>query len=180
MRRKALLALTLTVPLGALAGCSSVRPFTTTAVSQAPDENFSYLGGRATRSFSNPPAAVQPAVLGAMEDLRVGAVRQWSEDATLVIEGTTADNRKAVVSLHPHADGSTRLTTRIGLFGDEPLSRALVDRVGIRLGTLPPTAIPVDPPSSPDGNPYFARDAVPNDVMLKDQADAHFKGSDAP
>jgi hypothetical protein len=72
------------------------------------------------------------------------------------------------------------VTIRIGWFGDEPLSRALMDRIGIRLGTLPPAAIPVEPPSSPAGNPFFSKNAVSDAEMLKDQADAPYSDKTVP
>ncbi|MHC5542385.1 DUF3568 family protein, partial [Singulisphaera rosea] len=76
--------------------------------------------------------------------------------------------------------GATRVSVRIGWFGDEPLSKALMDRIGVRLGTLPPTAIPTDPPSEPGSNPYFSKSAIPDSVMLRDQADAIYRDSPVP
>ena len=131
---------------------------------------YSYTAGRATQNFAYPPTTVQPAVLAAMEDLRVEAVRQINDGSTIVFEGTTADNRGASVTLRPHAIG-TRLSARVGLFGDQALSRAIMDRVGIRLGVLPPAAIPVEPPSTPASNPYFSRSAISDAEMLKDKID---------
>ena len=102
-----------------------------------------------------------------------------NEGGAIVFQGTTADNRNASVTLRPHPVGS-RLSARIGLFGDEPLSRALMDRVGVRLGERAPAAVPADIPSEPAGNPYFSRTAVPDAVLLKDQADAPYRGSSVP
>ena len=42
--------------------------------------------------------------------------------------------------------------------------------VGIRLGDLPPSAIPANPPSEPGKNPYFDRAAISDTEMLKEQA----------
>jgi hypothetical protein len=161
-------------------GCATVRPAAVAALGDRPGGGTSYLAGRATQTVAAPISTVQPAVLAALDDLRMGTIRQTSEAGTLLFETTTADNRRATVSLHPMPAGGTRITARIGLFGDEPLTRALMDRIGIRLGALPPAAIPVDPPSSPDPNPFFSRSAVPDDVMLKDKADAPYRNSDAP
>jgi Protein of unknown function (DUF3568) len=180
MRRSALLVLTLPLIWIVAAGCSSVRPFAASSVSDGASGDFAYVAGRATRTFPAPPATVQPAVLSALDDLRVGAIRRSNNGGTMVIEGTTADNRKALLTLGTQPGTGSRLTARVGIFGDEPLSRALMDRVAIRLGTLPPTAVPVDPPSSPDANPYFSRKAVPDALMLKDQADAPFRASPTP
>jgi hypothetical protein len=182
-KRRRRVALTAAALLAATAGsgCMTVQPAAVTAQNGGNGTTgFSYLGGRATQTFAPGPAAVQPAVLAAMDDLRMTAVRQTKEPGSLVLEGTTADNRRAAVTIHPQPGGATRLTTRIGLFGDEPLSRALMDRVAIRLGALPPSAIPVEPPSSPGANPFFSRSAVSDAVMLKDQADAPYRPSGIP
>lgn len=184
MRR---IALTVTALFAAAsAGCQTVNPSALSALGRSadgaapgPSGAFSYFGGRAAQSYARPPAAVHPAVVAALDDLRVGSVRQLNEGAAIIYEGTTADDRKASVTLRPHPAGS-RLTARIGLFGDEPLSRALMDRVSVRLGTLPPSAVPADPPSSPSSNPWFSRSAVPDSVMFKDQADASFRGTGMP
>jgi hypothetical protein len=112
-----------------------------------------------------------------MEDLRIQSVRQISDGGAIVFEGTTADNRRASATIRPRPRNSTLLTARIGLFGDEALSRALMDRVAIRLNALPPSAIPVDPPSTPGGNPFFSRSAVPDSQMLQGAAEAPYRSS---
>jgi hypothetical protein len=178
MRR---IALTLTAALLAAftgAGCSTMGPAALSALG-GDGSGFSYSAGRAVQHFAFAPTAVQPAVLAAMDDLRIHTVRQTNDGSAVVFEGTTADNRTASVTLRPQSGGS-RLSARIGVFGDQPLSRALMDRVGIRLGTLPPAAIPDKPPSAPASNPYFSRSAVPDSIMLKDQADAPYKGTAVP
>ena len=157
-------------------GCMTVGPVVAPAVSST---TFSYPAGRATQDFAYPIAAVQSAVAGALDDLRIHSVRSSSEGITLIYHGTTADNRRAAVSLWPN-QGMTRVAIRLGWFGDEPLSKALMDRVAIRLGALPPAAIPEDPPSAPESNPYFSRDAIPDEVMLRDQADAMYRDSPIP
>ena len=60
-----------------------------------------------------------------------------------------------MVTLRPHQT-QTRVSCRIGLFGDEPLSKALLERTGVRLGTLPPAAIPDNPRARPASNPFFS------------------------
>jgi hypothetical protein len=60
----------------------------------------------------------------------------------------------------------------VGWFGDEPLSRALLERAGVRLGSRDPEAIPAAAPSAPSHNPFFSRSAVPDAVMLRDLAES--------
>ena len=166
-------------------GCRTVNPSALGSLLDADKSRtvaggFAYGGGRAVQTLSVPTATVQPAVVAALEDLRVVKVRlSTREGGAVVYDGTTADGRKASVALRPHPAG-TRLSARFGLFGDEPLTRALMDRIGVRLGALPPAAISNEIPSAPASNPYFARDAVPDSVMLKDVAEAARRDSPVP
>ncbi len=181
MRRIALSAAALLA--AAAPGCQTVAPSALPGFSQRSSvvagSEFSYAGGRAVQTFAQPPTTVQPAVITALGDLRIEELRQTTEAGSVVFEGTTADNRKATVTLRPHPAGS-RLSVRVGLFGDQPLSRAIMDRVGVRLGALPPSAVPADAPSAPDANPYFSRAAVPDSEMLKGVAEAPYRGTVVP
>jgi hypothetical protein len=160
----------------ASAGCMTVGSVTNATLGA---QGFSYTAGRATQDFAFPPPAMQSAVTLGMEDLRIHSIRKTNDSGALIFNGTTADNRRVQVAVRPY-QAQSRLSIRIGWFGDEPLSRALMDRVGIRLGTLPPAAIPVDPPSSPEPNPYLSRDAIPDSTMLREQADAVYQDSLVP
>ncbi len=163
------------VLIGALPlGCSTVTPVAGSL--SVPPAGFSYSAGKASQDFAFPPSTVHQAALDAMGDLRIESVREIHDAGAVIFEGTTADDRRAHVTLRPN-QGKTRLTVRMGWFGDEPLSRALMDRVGVRLGALPPSAIPENPPSSPASNPFFSRDAVPDEIMLRDQAEARYHDS---
>ncbi len=110
----------------------------------------------------------------AMEDLKMTSIERGRSGAVFKISATTAENRSVLVTMRPH-QGLTRLGCRIGLFGDEPLSRALMERTGIRLGILPPAPIPEHPPTKPGSNPIFSRDAVPDEVFLRDVAEAPYR-----
>jgi len=179
MRRTALLAMALWATTSGPGCRTMVGPATLSALAQPAAGEFSYSAGRAIQSFAFAPQSVEPAASAAMDDLRIHSIRRTSEEGTVVLEGTTADNRRASVTIHPQNAG-TRVSARLGLFGDEPLSRALMDRINVRLGALPPKAVSADPPSEPGKNPWFSRTAISDEEMLKDQADAHFKGSASP
>ncbi len=177
----ALLALT-----GGL-GCQTVNPsalnfFNRNRESDGPTPVVgasSYTGGRAVQVFALPMLTVKPAVALALEDLRVENVRERVVAGAVHFEGTTTDKRRASVILRNHPVGM-RLSARIGVFGDEPLTQFLLDRVGVRLGTLPPESVPETPPSEPGRNPYFSRSAVSDAIMLRDQADAPYRGTAVP
>jgi hypothetical protein len=173
--------------LAALASaCQTVNPsvvggLARSSPSEPKTSELSYFGGRAVQTFAQPPASVQPAVVAALDDLRVHKVRQTNEGGTIVFEGTTADKRQASITLRPQAGGS-RLSARFGLFGDEALSRALMDRVAVRVGALPaePTPSAGNAPSEPGKVPYFSRTGVPDSMMFRDQAEAPYRNTAVP
>jgi hypothetical protein len=138
----------------------------------APSPRFS--AGRSMQDFRFPAGEVSAAVFEAMEDLNITVTRRDQEGPASQIEGRTADNRTVTVTLRPQKP-ITHVSCRIGWFGDEPLSRTLLQRIGVRLGVLPPEAIPERPPSQPASNPYFSRDAVSNEEMMRDFYEAPYR-----
>jgi hypothetical protein len=167
------LILALVVGLGwGLGGCKTVSPPAEgeSGMTTAPD----YSTGKAFQDFSARPAQVKSVVAEAMDDLGMTVVHRGRDGTVSQIDGRTPDQRTVTVTIRPNQQ-QTRVSCRIGWFGDEPLSMALLERVGIRLGSLPPAAISPRPPSSPASNPIFSRDAVPDEVMLRDLADAPFR-----
>jgi hypothetical protein len=64
--------------------------------------------------------------------------------------------------------------------GDEPLTRALLDRLGSRQGTMPPQPLPTGTDAesdTPRTQPILSRDAIPDAVMLQDQLHTGFMPS---
>ncbi len=135
---------------------------------------YSYSTGRGVQDFAAAPSAVNPAVEQAMEDLKMTVTHRRRDGAVSQIDGRTPDDRTVTATVRPRR-GMTQVACRIGWFGDDPLSRTLLERVGVRVGTAPPAAIPVDPPSAPASNPIFSRKAVPDSLMLRDFAEAPYR-----
>jgi hypothetical protein len=156
-------------------GCATVPPSPERLVTTG----TSYGTGRAIQDFALPAGKVGTAVTEAMTDLKMTSIQPGRDGTVYKIQCKTEDNRTVMVTLRPHQT-QTRVSCRIGMFGDEPLSRALLERTGVRLGTLPPAAIPAHVPSSPGSNPFFSRDAVPDEEMLKDVAEAPYRDRVVP
>ena len=159
-----------------VAGCMTVSPVAGPA-QVAP--GFEYSVGQATQVFAATPPTVETALRSAMDDLRIRPSPSHHDVGSVSVEGTTADHRHVVVTLEP-TPGSTRVKTRIGWFGDQPLSRALMDRLVIRLGVQPPSTVMVEPSTAPASNPHSSRDVVPDSTMLRNQIDAGFRDSPVP
>jgi Protein of unknown function (DUF3568) len=175
--RKVVLGSAVVVALG-LAGCQTVGITGNTALATA---GFSYQAGTASQSFPFAATQVQPALLEAMADLKMTSVRQTQEGKATSYHGLTADGRRVSVTVSrvPGAaagaieavETQSVLTARVGWLGDEPLSRALMDRVGIRMGSMPAAAIPSDPPSSPEKGTFFGgRETLPPSVRRMNDA----------
>ena len=114
---------------------------------EQPAPTASYSTGRATQDFPFPSGRVAVAVIEAMEDLSITVTRRDRDGLVSQIDGRTPDNRTVTVTLRPQKP-ITHVSCRVGWFGDEPLSRTVLRRVAIRLGTLPPEAIPDEVPSA--------------------------------
>jgi Protein of unknown function (DUF3568) len=160
-------------------GCATMGSIGSPRAIPADDEgpsgtSYSYSAGRGIQDFGAAPSAVKPAVYEAMEDLNMTVTRRRRDGAVAQVDGRTPDDRAVTVTVRPR-QGMTQVSCRIGWFGDDPLSRTLLERVGVRLGTAPPAAIPDHPPSAPASNPIFSRDAVPDSLMLRDFAEAPYR-----
>lgn len=159
-------------------GCATVaRPRPERQVANA--VGITYSGGRAMQDLSLPQTKVGAAVTEAMTDLRMTAIEPGRDGAVYKISAKTEDNRSVMVTLRPNK-AQTRMSCRIGLFGDELLAKALLERTGIRLGILPPAPIPDHIPSSPGSNPFFSKSAVPDEEMLRDVAEAPYRDRVVP
>ena len=177
------------VILGLGTGCSTVRnvvnpddPPATSAPPEVSDSTITYSAGAASRVFAVPASTMHPPVLAAMEDLRFTNVRRFNDSGVVLFQGTTADNRRVSLTLRSPTPSSVRATVRIGLFGDEPMSKAVIERIGVRLGELPPAPIPTEIPSTPTPNPFFnfKRMLGPDSEMLRDMADSRYRDTTIP
>lgn len=147
---------------------------TDAAAIELPAPSMRYSTGRAVQDFSFPSARVAVAVREAMDDLGMTITRHGQDGVASQVVARTSDGRTVTVTLRPDKP-ITRVTCRIGWFGDEPMARTFMRRVGVRLGTLPPEAVPDRIPSQPASNPYFSRSAVPDVEMMRDFYEAPYR-----
>jgi hypothetical protein len=156
-----------------LAGCSTTGPFGREKL--ALPIGPSYVGGRGMQMFPTSTALLTN-VKDSMSDVGIHSIVQNEDPSGLIIlEGRTADDRKARVTLQSSGINST-VSAKISWLGDEPLTRALLDRIGSRQGTMPaqPAINPSPEPDEksaekPRTQSIFSKDAVPDATMLRDQ-----------
>lgn len=158
-------------------GCASVNPFAAPQTAAALPA-FRYHAGTASQTFARSPDDLVPTLHEAMADLNMRSVATTTQPGAIELSGTTADGRRANVLIRSIAPNVSTTSARIGLFGDEALSKAMMDRLAIRLGDASPEAIPANPPSTPEPNPILSRFGTRDDETLRAQAEAGYR--DAP
>jgi hypothetical protein len=141
--------------------------------------DYSFEDGWGVQGFPSRPDNVHAATRAGMADLKMHTIHDSrGEGSALILDGQAHDGRHVRVVVRPGEIGSI-VTARVGRFGDEALARSLLERIGVRLGTLPPAPIPDEPPTSPRRS-LFSRFAVPDAQMLREQANAGYRDSETP
>ena len=173
MRRNRMAGIALAASI--LAGCSTTGPFGRERL--ALPIGPSYVGGRGMQMFPTSPDLLTN-VKDAMSDVGIHSIAQHEDPGGLVIlEGSTTDNRKARITVQTSGANST-VSAKIGWLGDEPITRALLDRLGSRQGLIPPRPIPAEVnEETPPSQGLLSRDAVPDAVMLRDQLETGVRPS---
>jgi hypothetical protein len=160
-----------------------------------------------SQEFAAPPATVVQATAGALRDLSVRGVSNilgvdfdlqakgraqdqggdkdsaaGQANLSSDVSGLTADNRPIRATIEAKEDRSL-VIVRVGPDGDDALSRAVLARIAARLATGPgpaaATAPAGDPAQASPGRPY-ARGAVPDSIMLREQAQAGYRDTPVP
>jgi hypothetical protein len=171
MRRKSTAKLILAASM--IAGCSTTGPFGREKL--ALPVGPSYIGGRGMQVFPVSDTLV-PNVKDAMTDVGIRSIVQSQDPSGLIIlEGTTADDRRARITLLNSGQRST-VSAKVGWLGDEPVTRALLDRIGSRQGTFE-RGSPIEAEREPASPKFLSRDAVPDTTMLRDQINAGYSSS---
>jgi hypothetical protein len=174
MRRNKVLGTILAVSL--FVGCSTTGPFNREKLSLPTGP--SYVGGRGIQLFPTSPKLVQN-VKDAMSELNMhGIVQNEDPSGLIVLEAKTADESNIRTTLQSSGVNST-VSIKIGWFGNEPLTRGLLELIGRKQGKLPeqpnPNAATTETDEKaaekPKSQGIFSREAVPDAVMLRDQVE---------
>lgn len=142
MRRIVIAALTVAV-LGTLGtGCQSIRPPLRPG---AGETGYSNIGIYSVQRFLYPLPIVERATIEALSDMKVHSVRKRVKDDGVSLCGLMFDGRYVYATIESKGQESI-VTVNIDLYGDEPLAKILLERVSIRIATLPQgIAPPFDP-----------------------------------
>jgi hypothetical protein len=88
-----------------------------------------YIRGELDSALSNDLRTVDTATQRAVGQLQFAFVSDRADAFTSEIIARTANDVKVEINLTKEADNLTKVQIRVGTFGDEPMSRAILDRI---------------------------------------------------
>lgn len=127
LRVRVLAAVLTSLPLVWSAGCIAV------AAAGAGAGTVAYIRGELDASLSNNLDVVDGATNRAIEQLRFAKISESADAIARVITLRTAEDKKIEVKLTRTSDAVTRVRIRVGIFGDETLSRMLLEKIQANL-----------------------------------------------
>jgi acetaldehyde dehydrogenase (acetylating) len=92
-----------------------------------------YVDGKLTATLAKPYEAVVAAsgrAIAELQFLKVGETKDALKDT---VEVRTADDKKVTIEATRVGDNLTRVEIRVGMFGDQPVSRTILDRINAGL-----------------------------------------------
>ncbi|MFO0953264.1 MAG: hypothetical protein U0835_19330 [Isosphaeraceae bacterium] len=103
---------------------------------------YSHILGWVTQRFVYPGPLVERALIEAMSDMGIHSVKRGTHHKTVAtFKGLLYDGRIILVELEPQGE-NTVVKIRIDGYGDEPKTKILLERMSIRLATLPQAVFP--------------------------------------
>jgi hypothetical protein len=116
----------LVVSLSALSGCIL-------AAAGAGAGAVAYVRGELEGNLDHPYDAVVEATRGAITDMEFARVSENKDAIKAVMVSRTAMDKKVEVTISNSGKSLTNIKIRVGIFGDEQLSMAIMDRIKARL-----------------------------------------------
>ncbi len=88
-----------------------------------------YVRGELSATLASPLEKVDPASNQAIQQLQLVKVNEKKDAFTAIITARTADDKKVEINLTQVTAGTTKVQIRIGTFGDEAKSLAILDKI---------------------------------------------------
>ncbi|MFA5258077.1 MAG: DUF3568 family protein [Opitutales bacterium] len=121
------LALSLSVPF-MFGGCVAVL------AAGAAGSAVAYVKGALTATLPDPLSEVQSAVKKVIRtDMKFTLISAKEDAAGAEYEARTARDEKVVIQLDRDTDKTTKISIRVGVFGDEDVSRQILEAIKTRL-----------------------------------------------
>jgi hypothetical protein len=165
-RVRAVLGLALAVAALVQSGCLIVAAG---VVGGAAATGYFYYKGQVCQEYFASLGDTLAAVRAALADLQFPVTSEESNSDNVYVTSRTADGstirlKLDLVPSRVPAEGTlTRVCVRIGTFGDEPLSKRILDQIGLHLVPTPTAQRPPLPPPSGPLQPagYRPRETAP-------------------
>jgi hypothetical protein len=135
----------------------------------------SYMTCNASQRFLVPMERLRRCVIEAMTDMNITGVIEKETKDGIELCGKVYDSRGIIVHLRQHED-CVVMSIWIGLAGDEPLAKVLIDRTSVRIALQPRFPVLPGHELDPTMNPNFARDALPDSATHMGQDVAGYRG----
>lgn len=111
------------VAVGFNAGCIAV------AGAAAGAGTVAYIRGELSADIDRKIEVVAKATNRAIPEVQLAKISEQKDVASAVFIARTREDTRVEIKLTRTTDTLTRVRIRVGIFGDEPLSRALLDRI---------------------------------------------------
>lgn len=125
--RTLLTVVLLTGAMGSMTGCLAV------AAAGAAAGTVAYVSGALNAEFDEAPPRVHAAVEAACRDMGITISESKASELDAVVKGKTARDKNVSINIKATDTGGSEMSIRIGVFGDETLSRQLYDRIREKL-----------------------------------------------
>lgn len=93
-----------------------------------------YVRGELQTSYAAPLNKTWDASIEALKDLGITIYNTKKDNTEGDIEATKADGTKVKINLKPKGQDITEVKIRVGIFGDEEVSRTISNQIAKRLG----------------------------------------------
>jgi hypothetical protein len=126
MKSKWMTAVLLAVAVAAGSGCAVV---VVGAAAGAGAGGYAYIKGEAKATEAASLDRTWTATLTAMKDLQFPIISQTKDALQGLVVARNASDKKITVKVEKVGEATTEVRVRIGTFGDEALSRVIIDKI---------------------------------------------------
>ena len=107
--------------------------FAVGAVAAGGAAGYAYVDGEEKATVGSSIDRTWSATLGAMKDLEFPVTSQAKDSLEANLTARNASNTEIKIRLKNISPTATEIRVRVGTFGDEPLSRTILDKINARL-----------------------------------------------
>ena len=115
--------------VGVLLATSGCALFVVGAAAGAGAAGYAYVSGELKSTESASLERTRSAALAAMKDLQFVVTSQSKDALEAEVTARNSSDKKITIKLKKISEAATELRIRVGTFGDEPLSRVILEKI---------------------------------------------------